>query len=107
MNTSRVTPAGRRLFPHFNVLIHNLHPSATYDIYVDFIEHGRYAWTNSKWIKTHDVTSTTAGCQCGCVQQHQVYLHRDSSNLGAFWMATAVSFARLKLTNLICSQKRQ
>ncbi len=100
MNASRVTPSGRRLFPNLNVLIDNLHPSAIYNIYVDFIERGCYAWTESKWIKTHDASSTTVGCNCGCVQQHQVYLHQDSLNLGRSWMATPVSFARLKVTNL-------
>jgi len=101
MNVSSVTPSGRRLFPCFNVVIDNLHPYAMYDIYVDFIERGCYTWTKSKSIKTDDASSTTAGCNCGCVQQqHQAYLHRDSPNLGRFWMATPVSFAHLKLTHL-------
>ncbi len=94
-----MTPSGRRLFPNFNVLIDNLRPSAIYDIYVDFIERGRYEWIKSKWIKTDDASSTTAGCNGECVQQYQVYLHRNSPNLGRFWMANPVSFAPLKLTN--------
>jgi hypothetical protein len=97
MNASSMTEMGRRLFPHFNVLIDNLHPSAMYDVYVDLIERGRYIWAERKWIKTNDASTTTADCEC--VQQHQAYLHRDSPNLGRLWMASPVSFAHLKLTS--------
>ena len=99
MNVSSVTPSGRRLFPHFDVLIDHLDPSAIYDIYMDFIVRGRYIWNGSEWIKTHDVSLDTGRCNCGCVQQYQAYLHPASPNLGMFWMTTPVSFAHLKITN--------
>jgi hypothetical protein len=99
MNISRLTRPGRRLFPSLEVLISNLDPSSIYDIYVDFIERGRYAWIESKWVKTHSASLDTDSCYCVRVQQHQAYLHEDSPNCGRFWMAAPISFARVKATN--------
>ncbi|CAF0898395.1 unnamed protein product [Adineta steineri] len=92
------TNEGRRMFPSIKALIDNLQPSMTYDIYMDFIERGRYAWTNNQWIKIYDTPSTTNVRNDGHVQQLQRYRHENSPNLGSFWMDNPVSFARLKLT---------
>jgi hypothetical protein len=98
-NNSRLTQEGRRLLPKFNVLIDNLDPSSTYDIYLDFIERARYAWIKSNWVKIHDVSSDIDSYNCECLEQHQSYLHKDSPNSGRFWMANPVSFARVKVTS--------
>jgi len=99
MNISRLTEAGRRLLPRLEVLISNLDPSSIYDIYVDFIERGRYAWIQSQWVKTHSASPDTDSCYCVRVQQNRAYLHEDSPNCGRFWMANPISFARVKVTN--------
>ncbi|UJR19818.1 hypothetical protein I4U23_022951 [Adineta vaga] len=93
-----VTYAGRRLFPSIEVSIENLQPSATYDIYVDLIESGRYVWNNNQWIERHNNFSTSNIGNDESVQQLRAYLHHDSPNLGSFWMAKPISFAHLKLT---------
>jgi hypothetical protein len=94
-----MTQSGRRLFPYIQVLIDNLDPSSTYDIYLDFIERACYAWIQDKWVKTQDISSDIDSYNCEFLQQDQAYLHRDSPNSGMFWMATPVSFARVKVAN--------
>ena len=89
---SRVTKAGRRMFPIVSVSIRGLEPEKMYTVELSFdqIDAHRWRYVSGQW-------------QPGTKPDQPIgrppYQHPDSPNYGETWMKDLVSFSKVKLTN--------
>ncbi|KAJ8005882.1 hypothetical protein DPEC_G00122520 [Dallia pectoralis] len=93
-----ITKSGRRMFPPFKARCTGLNRRATYILLMDIVaaDDCRYKFHNSSWM--------VAG-KADPEMPKRMYIHPDSPASGEEWMAKAVSFHRLKLTNNISDQQ--
>ncbi|XP_061775311.1 T-box transcription factor TBX2-like [Nerophis ophidion] len=89
-----ITKSGRRMFPPFKVRISGLDKKAKYILLMDIVaaDDCRYKFHNSRWM--------VAG-KADPEMPKRMYIHPDSPATGEQWMAKAVAFHKLKLTNNI------
>ncbi|XP_069767581.1 T-box transcription factor TBX2b isoform X4 [Narcine bancroftii] len=89
-----ITKSGRRMFPPFKVRVNGLDKKAKYILLMDIVaaDDCRYKFHNSRWM--------VAG-KADPEMPKRMYIHPDSPATGEQWMAKAVTFHKLKLTNNI------
>ncbi|KAL0967708.1 hypothetical protein UPYG_G00255840 [Umbra pygmaea] len=89
-----LTKPGRRMFPYCRYRLTGLEPSRRYALFLSItpVDPYRHRWNLKEWEPSGTGEPHAQG---SC----RVFIHQDSSALGKFWMATLVSFYKLKLTN--------
>uniref|UniRef100_A0A8C4R4G9 T-box domain-containing protein n=1 Tax=Eptatretus burgeri TaxID=7764 RepID=A0A8C4R4G9_EPTBU len=92
-----ITKSGRRMFPPFKVRISGLDKKAKYILLLDIVaaDDCRYKFQQSRWL--------VAG-KADPELPRRLYIHPDSPAPGEHWMARAVNFHKLKLTNNVADK---
>ncbi|KAM9355023.1 MAX dimerization protein MGA a [Pholidichthys leucotaenia] len=92
-----LTKHGNRMFPYCRFRISGLQPSKKYCLIVDIqpLDGNRYKWTGKSW--------HICGKALPQIKSHP-FVHPESPAAGHHWMASPVSFYRLKLTNSLSAE---
>uniref|UniRef100_UPI00358E083C T-box transcription factor TBX3-like isoform X2 n=1 Tax=Myxine glutinosa TaxID=7769 RepID=UPI00358E083C len=92
-----ITKSGRRMFPPFKVRVSGLDKKAKYILLLDIVaaDDCRYKFQQSRWL--------VAG-KADPELPRRLYIHPDSPAPGEHWMARAVNFHKLKLTNNVADK---
>ena len=83
----------RRMFPGIVVSLVGLQADSKYTITMEFnlADNHRYKFLNSKW--------TVVGKADAHSEEMMKYIHPDSPSSGKHWMASKISFKKIKVTN--------
>ena len=83
----------RRMFPGIMVSLVGLEADSKYTIAMEFnlADNHRYKFLNSKW--------TVVGKADAHSEEMMKYIHPDSPSSGKHWMASKISFKKIKVTN--------
>ena len=80
------------MFPHIELSVQGLDPSALYSIKVEILpcDNKRYKFLKTEWVPTGRAEKKKI---------QSVFEHPDSPNSGSYWMSKPVTFKMIKLTN--------
>eukprot|EP00794_Sanderia_malayensis_P003228 gene3228-3708_t len=89
-----ITKSGRRMFPALKVTVSGLDPLQKYMILMDMVpaDNYRYKYHESEWV-------VTGKAYADVPRVNRTHAHPESPGNGAKWMATVVSFHKVKITN--------
>ncbi|XP_068433805.1 MAX gene-associated protein isoform X2 [Clinocottus analis] len=89
-----LTKSGRRMFPYCRYRLSGLEPRRKYSLVLSIVptDQYKYRWNATKW----ELASMAENQNQGLIR---AFSHHYSPSLGSEWMATLVSFYKLKLTN--------
>ncbi|XP_031656364.1 MAX gene-associated protein isoform X2 [Oncorhynchus kisutch] len=95
-----LTKQGRRMFPYCRYRLTGLEPTRRYCLVLSItpVDTYRHRWNLKEWEPSGPGEPHT---QASC----RLFPHQDSSALGKVWMASLVSFYKLKLTNHCLDQE--
>lgn len=84
----------RRMFPALKVTVTGLDPSLKYMVIMDVVpaDNYRYKYHESEWLVTGKAYPDVP-------RSKRLHVHVESPGNGAKWMASVVSFHKVKITN--------
>ncbi|KAF9913382.1 hypothetical protein BX616_010110 [Lobosporangium transversale] len=104
-NEMIITNSGRCLFPCLRFKATHLNPRTLYSITLEFekVNPERFRFCNGQWTAISASARGNANVNDGAfadfVLAQESYMHPDGYRTGSHWMASQISFAKVKLSN--------